>query len=60
VNPLTIVLTDGEAPRICADARKLNRCTLPDRARVLPVPEILKQFLGSIFITSIDLSLAFM
>ena len=87
MNPLTIVLPDGKpprvcvdarklnrytlpdsaralpdekAPRVCVDARKLNRYTLPDSARVLPIPEFLKQFLGSIFITTIDLSLAFM
>jgi len=49
VNPLTIVLRDGKAPRICVDARKVNRYTLPDRARVPPIQELLQQFHGSKF-----------
>jgi len=60
VNPLTIVLRDGKAPRFCVDARKVNRYTLPDRARVLPIQDLLQQFHGSKFITSIDLSSAFL
>ena len=60
VNPLTIVLRNGKAPRICVDARKVNRYTLPDRARVPPIQELLQQFHGSKFITSIDLSSAFL
>ena len=60
MNPLTIVLRNGKAPRICVDARKVNRYTLPDRARVPPIQELLQQFHGSKFITSIDLSSAFL
>ena len=60
VNPLTIVLREGRAPRICVDARKVNRYTLPDRARAPPIQELLQQFHGSKFITSIDLSSAFL
>jgi hypothetical protein len=60
VNPLTVVLRDGKAPRICMDARKVKRCTLPDRPRVPPIQELLQQFHGSKFITSIDLSSAFL
>jgi hypothetical protein len=33
LNPLTIVLREGKSPRICLDARKVNRWTEPDRAR---------------------------
>jgi hypothetical protein len=60
VNPLTVVLSDGKAPGICVDARKVNRYTLPNRARVPPIQELLQQFHGSKFITSIDLSSAFL
>lgn len=60
VDPLTIVLRDGKAPRICVDARKMNSDTLPDTARVPPIQELLQQFHGSNFITSIDLSSAFL
>jgi hypothetical protein len=60
VNPLTIVLRDRKAPRICVDARRVNRHTLSDRAKVPPIQEVLQQFHGSKFITSIDLSSAFL
>jgi hypothetical protein len=60
VNPLTIVLRDRKVPRICVDARKVNRYTLPDRARVPPIQELLKQFHVSKFITSIKLSSVFL
>ena len=60
VNPLTIVLRDGKAPRICVDARKVNRYTLPDTVTIPPIQELLQQFHGSKFITSIDLSSAFL
>jgi hypothetical protein len=55
-NPLTIVLREGKSPRICLDARRVNRWTSPDRARVVSINELLQQFHGSKFITSIDLS----
>ena len=60
MNPLTNLLRDGKAPRICVDARKVNRYNLRDRARVPPIQELLQQFSGSKFITSIDLSSAFL
>ena len=59
VNPLTILLRNEKAPRISVDARKVNRYALPDRPRVPPIQELLQQFHGSKFITSIDLSSAF-
>jgi hypothetical protein len=40
--------------------RKVNRWTSPDKARVAPINELLQQFQGSKFITSIDLSSAFL
>lgn len=59
VNPLTILLRDGKGPRVFEDSRKVNRYTLTESARVLPIPELLQQFHGSKFITRIDLSSAF-
>jgi hypothetical protein len=56
VNPLTIVLRDGKA----VDARKVNRYTSPDRARVSSIQELLQQFHGSKFNISTDLSSAFL
>jgi hypothetical protein len=47
-----------KVPRICVDARKVNRYTLPESARFLAIPELLKQFHGSKLITSTELSLA--
>jgi hypothetical protein len=60
VNSLTILLREGKEPRICTDARAVNRHIVPDRARVAPIQEMLQQFHGSKFITSIDLSSAFL
>jgi hypothetical protein len=58
LNTLTVVMREGEAPRICLDARRVNAWTLPDRARVPPIHELLQQFFGSKYIKSIDLSSA--
>jgi hypothetical protein len=60
LNALTIVLRQGNSPRIYLDARKVNRWTSPDRARAAPINELLQQFHGSKFITSIGLSSAFL
>jgi hypothetical protein len=60
LNPLTIVLRDGTSPRICVGARRVSQLTMSDRARVPTVQELLKQFYGSVYMTSIDLSSAFL
>ena len=60
VNPLTTVLRDGKARRISVEARKVNRYTLPDIARVPHIRGLSQQFHGPRFITSIDLSSAFL
>jgi hypothetical protein len=60
LNPLTIVMRDGKAPKICVDARRVNAYTMPDHARVPPVNELLQQFHCSRYMTSIDLSSAFL
>jgi hypothetical protein len=60
LNPLTVVQREGKNPRICVDARKINQLTLPDRTKVTPVQEILQRFHGTRFITTLDLSSAFL
>jgi hypothetical protein len=47
VNPLTVVLHEGKSPRICLDARRVNKCMVQDRAKVQPVGELLQRFHGS-------------
>jgi len=42
LNPLTMLLRDFKAPRICVDAGKVNRYTLPDRTMVPPIQELLQ------------------
>ena len=59
VNPLTVVQSEGKNPRICVDARKINQVTLPDRTKFAPMQEILQRFHGTRYITTLDLSSAF-
>jgi transposase InsO family protein len=60
LNPLTVVARVGKSPRICLDARKINKYMLPDRTRTPPIQELLQRFHGSKYISSIDLSSAFL
>jgi hypothetical protein len=60
ISPLTIVHRDGKAPRICVDASKINNITVPDRERTPPLNELLQRFNGVRYMTSIDLSSAFL
>jgi hypothetical protein len=60
INPMTIVQREGKAPRICIDARKVNDVTIPDRERTPPLNELLQRFHDARYMTSIDLSQAFL
>jgi hypothetical protein len=60
INPLTIVPRPGKAPRICLDARRVNRHMTPDRTKIPPIQELIQRFYGAKFITSIDLSSDFL
>jgi hypothetical protein len=60
INPLTIVPRPGKAPRICLDARRVNRHMTPDRTKIPPIQELIQRFYGAKFITSIDFSSAFL
>ena len=59
VNPLTFVTRENKPLRICVDARRINKQMVADRAKTLPIRELLQKFHGSCYITSIDLSKAF-
>jgi hypothetical protein len=60
VNPLTIVPKENKSPRICLDARNINGVMVADRAKTPPMRELLQRFHGSNYITSLDLSSAFL
>jgi len=60
LNHLPVVQREGKSPRICVDARKINEVTSPDRTKVAPMQEILQRFHGTRYITTLDLSSAFL
>jgi hypothetical protein len=60
LNPLTVVQRGGKSLRICVDARKINQIALPDRTKVAPMQEILQRFHGTRYITTLELSSAFL
>ena len=60
LNPLTVVERGDKPPRICIDARRVNQHMVADRTKGSPVREQLQKFHGSQYITSIDLSSAFL
>jgi hypothetical protein len=60
VNPLTLVERPGKSIRICIVARRVNALMIPDRVKVDPMKELLQRFHGSKYITTIDLSSAFL
>jgi hypothetical protein len=60
LNPLTLVVREMEPLRICVDARRINRQMTADRTKVLPLRELLQKFHCANYITSLDLSSAFL
>jgi hypothetical protein len=60
LNPLTVVLREGKKPRICVDARKINQATIPDYERTPPLQELLQKFEGAKYLSSLDLSSAYL
>jgi len=60
VNPLTLVEWPGKGIRICIDARRVNAFIISDRVKVHPMKDMLQRFHGSKYITTIDLSSAFL
>jgi hypothetical protein len=59
-NPLTVVRKEGGNIRICIDARKVNQFTVPHHERAPPIQELLKKINGVRYLTSLDLSSAFL
>jgi hypothetical protein len=60
LNPLTIVQRENKKPRICVDARKINQVTIPDYERSSPMQELLQIFEGTKYMSTIDLSSAYL
>jgi len=54
------VLWEQKPLRICVDARGMNRQMTPDRAKVAPMRELLQCFHGYQYITTLELSSAFL
>jgi hypothetical protein len=60
INPLTLVVIEKKPLRICVDSRRIKRQMIADRAKVSPLRELLQKFHGANYITSLDLSSAFL
>jgi hypothetical protein len=60
ISPDTVVHKERKEPTLCVDARRVNRVTIPDRERTPPLQELLQRFHGTKFMTSLDLSKAFL
>jgi hypothetical protein len=60
INPLTLVERPGKGIRICIDARRVNALMIPDRVKVDTMEELLQRSNDSKFITTTDLSSAFL
>jgi hypothetical protein len=59
INPLMIAYRGNKELRICIEARRGNNVMLPDRARALPIDEVLQQFDRVNYMTSLDLTSTF-
>jgi len=59
INPLAMVYRENKDRRICIDARKMNNIMLPDWARAPPIEEMVQQFHGVKYTTSLDLNQRF-
>jgi hypothetical protein len=51
---------DGKTIIICADARKRNQCTVPDRERTPPMQESLQRFESARYVTLLEFSSAYL
>jgi hypothetical protein len=59
-NPITLVVCEGKAVRICLDARRINKQMVADRKKVMIMHEILQKFYGAKYIVSLELSSSFL
>jgi hypothetical protein len=60
VNPPTLVHREQKPIRICVDIRKINKFMVAVRVKVQPMRQLLQRFHGSRYITSLNLSSAFL
>jgi hypothetical protein len=60
MNPITLVQGDGKRVRVCLDAREANKFMTLDRAKVPPMNMLLQRFPGASYISTLDLSSAFL
>jgi hypothetical protein len=60
VNPLTLVQRQEKRVRIWLDASEVNKFMTPDRAKVPPMQTLLQRFYGANYISTLDLSSAFL
>jgi hypothetical protein len=60
INTITLVVREGKTVRVCLNARRINKQIVADRTKVMPMREILQRFNCSKYITSLDLSSAFL
>jgi hypothetical protein len=58
VNPITLVVREGKAVRICLDARRINKQMVADRTKVMPMRKLWQTFFGAKYISSLDLNSA--
>jgi len=57
---ITLLVREGKAVHICLDARRINKQMVAYSTKVMPMREILQTFCGAKYITSLDLSSAFL
>jgi hypothetical protein len=60
INQIILVVREGRAVHICLDARRINKQMVPDSTKVWPMRQLLQKFYGAKYITSLDLSSAFL
>ena len=60
INPIILVVREGKAVLICLDAKRINKQMVADRKKVTPMRELLQKFYCAKYITSLDLSSAFL
>jgi hypothetical protein len=60
LNPLTTVQRPEKSLRVCVDAREVNKFVIADLAKPPPMQEMLRRFYGINYMSSIDLTSAFL
>jgi hypothetical protein len=60
LNPLTLVERKDKTIRICLDARQVNKFTISDKTKAMPIQKLLQTFHAANYISLIDLNSAFL